>query len=232
MTQPDVIVIPRSQSRTSAAALVVCGCALAAAVLGFALVATEAGREAQRADSYQARYVASVSQAKSLGQEVSASPVCQADRPVVDGLDLTDLCRVAERVATAAEPEQVDVEALAASVTRLVLAGLPARIDDAVARYMAAHPQTPAPSRDEVRAWVAAEVAALPPAKDGADGTNGEDGADGQPGPGPTDDQIDAAVSRWFEAHPGNDCPGAWSGPLLDEHGTTYYRCEADQGGG
>lgn len=208
---------------------------VAAVVLAFLLgvaggVVTRVGAEQDRTRAEQAdeRATTYAVQAKALGEQVAASDVCQSTN-VDTQVQFGYLCSQARKVADQSEPDPVDTEALASLVTSIVMAGLPDRIDDAVSRYMAANPQRQAPSRDEIRAWVVAEVAKIPPPANGAPGkagASGKDGEDGKDAPPPTDEQIDASVARWFEAHPVNDCPGVWRGPFVDESGSTIYHCE------
>lgn len=214
--------------------------AFAASAAGSVTNANRATEADDRADGYAV-------QAKALGDELAASPVCQSPSPVVGGYDLTELCRTADRVAASNQPEQVDVEQLAKAVAALVLADLPARIDAAVSEalrrnppavdpdvlagivtpiaqaivtaYLAANPPAPgrAPTADEVSTATRVEVAAY---------FERHPPPAGEPGRPPTPEEIDAAVARWFESNPINACPGVWRGPYVDLTGTSYYKCE------
>lgn len=140
-----------------------------------------------RATDAEAVAVTYAVQAKQRAQQIAASDVCQSVDPDVVA-QFGALCAMAEQVAAQERPDPIDTDALAAQVAAIVTAGLPARIDAAVAAYLADHP--PAPGQDATDAMVAAAVAqylaAHPPA----------------PGMPATAEQVAAEVAAYLERHP------------------------------
>lgn len=142
-------------------------------------------------------------------------------------------------------------DSIVAAATARVLAQMPihptaAELGEGIARYMAANPVTPlGPTPAQVAAGAAVYLAqnppsAGPPGASGQPGANGSNGANGQPGPAPTEDQIQNAFVDYVTAHPAILCTGASATPvaptlipdLRSVSGTTYtvYGCVVSTG--
>lgn len=186
-------------------------------------------------------------QAKARAQQIAASDVCQSTDPRVVA-QFGSLCAIAQDVAAQDRPDPIDTDALAAEVAAVVTAGLPARVDAAVAAYLTSHP--PTPGRDATPEQVAAAVGeylTLHPPEPGRPPTAGEiaaevaayldrhpppAGPDGEPGRPPTTEEIDAAVGAYLEAHPVQVCAeGEIREPYIYRDGRQGSRCVLPQGG-
>lgn len=196
---------------------------IAALLIGMAVLVVLAVRNDRKAHAADAQRVTWVAQARDLGAQIARSNVCTSTDPA-DLAQFGYLCDQARKVKDEPDPKPVDTQALAAAVSALVVATLPERVDAAVQRYMLANPLA---SKDEIREWVKAEVAAVPPIPGGT----------GAPGPPATSAQIDAAVAKYLAAHPPEQgptgpigppgeggCPGAWE-QVVDADGELIYRC-------
>jgi len=110
-----------------------------------------------------------------------------------------------------------------------------AEVAAAVAEYLIAHPPQPgrAPTAAEISAAVATYFTANPPpaGQRGPRGEKGEPGATGERGPGPTPEQIDAAVAEWLDDHPvETTCPsGTTLQPVTFESGEDGLGCVNDE---
>jgi hypothetical protein len=118
-----------------------------------------------------------------------------------------------------------DTDVIVAAATARVLASLPdstpstAALGQAVARYVAENPVTPAqPTPGQISSALAGYFATNPPpsgppgatgapGQNGANGADGQPGADGPPGRPPTAEEIEAAVGQYFAEHPEALCP-------------------------
>ena len=217
---------------------------LSAWLLGLAtatvLVVVNAGAEA-KIDTYAV-------QAKQRAQQIATSDVCQSvDAAVV--AQFGSLCSIANEVAAQDRPDPIDTDALAAEVAAIVTAGLPARVDAAVATYLASHPPPPGKdvTPDQVAAAVAQHLAANPP-QPGRGPTAEEIAAEvaayfdrhpppagpaGEPGRPPTAEEIDAALERHLAEHPVQTCnEGEQREPWIYPDGRQGSRCVLPQGGG
>lgn len=115
-----------------------------------------------------------------------------------------------------------DTDVIVAAAAARVLASLPdstpttAQLGQAVARYVAEHPITPAqPTPVQISSALAGYFATNPPPSGppgptgapGRPGADGQPGADGAPGRPPTTEEIEAAVGQYFTDHPEALCP-------------------------
>lgn len=118
-----------------------------------------------------------------------------------------------------------DTDVIVASAAARVLASLPdttpstTALGQAVARYVAANPITPAqPTPGQISSALAGYFTTNPPpsgppgatgapGQNGANGADGQPGADGAPGRPPTAEEIEAAVGQYFAEHPEALCP-------------------------
>lgn len=187
----------------------------------------------------------SVALARDLGEQMAASPVCQSTDPTVM-VQFRALCDQAFLVRDQAEPNPQDVQQLIATVTALVMADLPARVDAAVQESLRRHPPKGEVSPEEVTPIVQAVVTTYlldhplvaPPTAEQVIAATATEvqawfernpppaGPQGEPGPGPSFAQVQAAVDAWFASHPPIPCPGVWTGPKVLPSGATGYECE------
>lgn len=191
-------------------------------------------------DAQETRAEAATAKLRTVGAQWAGTAVCVSQDPV-DKARFGEFCDTVRELASAESPETVDVDALAASVTSMVLESTGDRVDEAVRDYLEAHPPAAGQSVtvEQIAAAVAGYLSEHPPAgpteesiaaavSEYFDRNPPPQGVDGAPGPAPTAEQISTAVGQWLAAHPPNSCPGVWE-PYLptDLPGRTGFRCLA-----
>lgn len=217
---------------------------IAAIIWGFAV--SGAGAVEDQRDT-------AVAEKQDLGREVTEA--C-ARGDVVQSVDGRDLCQRAAQVQAEPPPpdpilgqgergpgptiEEINAAVAAYCAARNNCSGRPpttAEVAAAVAEYLTANPPQPGrpPTAAEISDAVTTWFAANPPqdGRDGQDGADGKDGEDGERGPGPTDEQIEAAVQAWLSQHPpppGPSCPAGYTlEPVLFASGETGLGCVDDE---
>lgn len=222
MPPRDVVEIPglhRKDQRPVPRWLVVAICALGVLAVVVGLVLTfrtgEVEDQAEQLPVVAGQRDTAVEQVRDLGREVVAA--C-AQGKVVQDPQGRDLCqRAADVQATPAPdpvrvqgdrgpgptPEQIEAAVVSYCAARAECAGrapTTAEVAAAVAEHLTANP--PDPGRPPTAAEIAEQVAiwfANNPVRDGRDGA---DGRDGDRGPGPTAEEIQAAVDAHLAANP------------------------------
>jgi len=179
---------------------------------------------------------ATAEQASTLADQVAAA--CQAGGETTAELQRVGACQQAAQVQ--ADPIPVPgprgpgptPEEIRGAVAEYLLVHPPAdgraptagEIAAAVSAFLTANPPTPgrpptaAEIADAVETWFRTN-----PVRDGVDGQNGTDGRDGERGPGPTPEEIQAAVAAELAANPPPAGPVGPAGPTCPA-GTTLQQ--------